>query len=168
MRDSPAGSGFSATARRILAGAALLLAAFSSLATSDIDCPQSISLSDTALVEPDRPAEQHYTVTPAWSGVHVLVTAVSIDASDVRVRLEPDFATTTGDGGPDRAVDLAVRPGVISSAELELPGCSSACSELGFSVIVEHVAGAAARLDWEVFAQTESCDGEFHVLIERR
>jgi hypothetical protein len=167
MRDSPAGSGWGATARRILAGAALLLAAFSSLATSPESCPQTVSLSDTATVEPDLPAGQHYTVTGSWK-VHVLVTAASTDPSEVRIRLEPDFATTPGDGGPDSAVDLAVRPGVKSSADLELPYCSSDCGEPAFSVIVEHLAGAAATLNWEVFAETDNCSEEFHVLIERR
>ena len=150
-----------AAARRVFAAVALLFAAFSSLATSADHCPQAISLSDTATV--DRcglPAGQHYTVTSAR--VHVLVTATSADASEVRIRLEPDFATSPGERRAERHGRPGGAPGRASSADSDWPGCSSDCSsEIGFSVIVEHLAGAAAALTWEVFAETDNCNEEF-------
>lgn len=163
-----------ATARRVLAAVALLFAAFSSLATSDPNCPQVVSLSDTATVVPGVPVTQHYTATGATiPKLYLIVRGQGGEEAEVRVRLEPDDPmrfgpALTNDAGPNQAVEIALRPRVESTAELLLPRCLRGCGEVGLSVIVEHVAGAAATLSWEVFAETDSCDGEFDALIERR
>jgi hypothetical protein len=153
----------------MLAALALLFAAFSSLATSAEHCPQVVSLFDTATVVPGVPAMQHYTAS--GGALSLLVRGQSAEASEVRVRLEPDDPTrfhALPDAGPNQAAALTLQPGVESTAALALPGCFRDCDQVGFSVIFEHVAGAAAALSWEVFAETSSCAGEFDVRIDRR
>jgi len=162
-----------AFARRVVAAVALLLAAFSSLATSDKRCPQVVSLSDAATVAPGAPVTQHYTASGSASrGVSLLVRGQSAEAAELRVRLEPDdptrFHPSLNDAGPNQAAMLTLQPGVEATTELGLPGCFRDCDEVGFSVIFEHVGGAAATLSWEVFAATDSCEGEFDARIDRR
>jgi len=174
VRSQAGGLDRRAFARRVFAAVALLFAAFSSLATSRDYCPQAVSLSDTATVVPGAPVTQHYTATGGAWKIYVLVRGQSAEAAEVRVHLEADDLTCVdpsviNDAGPSQAVALVLQPGVESTAEVVFGGCSRASGEAGFAVVIEHVAGAEAMLSWEVFAETDSCEGnEFDVLIERR
>lgn len=163
-----------ARTRRAVAAVGLLVAAFASLATSEDSCPRAVSLSDTAQLEPSTSATHRYRV--AASGiqeVHVIVSGTSAGSAEVRVRLEPDDPTLftpispLSDAGVSQTVDLALRSATSATADLTLPRCLG-CQAYDFSLFVEHVAGDAASLRWDVVVETDNCNEDFHARIDRR
>ena len=149
----------------------MLIAALGSLATTDIECPQEVGLPGAADVDANAAVTEHYVVTASYiQRLHLMVSGTSAAEADVRVQLIPDdpgLFVGVSDGGPEQGVTLALRSGSESTADLQLWGCG-ACTEAGLSVVVEHLTGSAASVRWEVLVETESCDEDFHALIERR
>jgi len=156
-----------------LAVIGVLVAAFASLATSDIDCPRVASLPDTAQLDANASLSRRYSVSaPSLQEVRVIVSGTSEGDAAVRVRLVPDDPTlfplpvTEPDAGVTDGVELALRPMAETSAELTIPRCKDKCETHEFSLFVEHLGGASAALRWEVIVETEAC-GDFHARIDR-
>jgi hypothetical protein len=171
-----AARGGDAGRRRALAGVGVLIAAFASLATTDIECPQAISLADAVQLEPNASSTHRYHV--ASSGiqrVRVILSGTSDGTADVRALLVPDDPTLfepdplAFDAGGNQSAEraLALRPLAETTAEITLPRCTTPCEAYDFSLFLEHIAGDRATLRWDVILETESCD-DFHARIDRR
>jgi hypothetical protein len=148
--------------RQTLALLATILTGLASVATSDVECPHSVSLPETQTLSTQAPtATQHYRASADHDvSIHVLLEAKSSAPGLVRARVVPDGSVgNMNDAGGEGWVELALRPATETHTELLVTGAS-------FSLFIELLEGDEATVSWEVVAETDSCDG-YHVRVDR-
>jgi hypothetical protein len=153
--------------RQLAAIAAVLVTGLAALATSPQHCPKTAKYEETAELVPRGTIERRYFVSAeSLRRVRVVLEATSLGDAELRARVEPTNGSSSDAGS---SVRLALTPGTKTSAEFDTQletYCSGECSQ-ELALIVEHVAGPAAALDWDVVVEAESCDDDFHAYIEK-
>jgi hypothetical protein len=160
------------TARRWLAYAGVLTAAFASIATSTVEplCPRVTTLAGDADVAPGSVTTKRYHISASDPvELTVFFHATAETASEFRAVLVPAEPTQfrSSDGGASVTQEVAVEAGREVTADFALPSCvnSAGCNDYFVTLTLEHIAGAPAQVTWEITAETQEC-GEVHTVIE--
>ena len=140
-------------AKRVAAGAAILLAAGTSIATSPA-CDDEISLHDTAHLDATQPSVSRTFRISAPGPTHPSVKLTAAGGS-VRVALAPADAPPLGSetGEVSNVSDNA------GSANVELGDCGGRpCPFYRIRITVERIAGDAVDVSWDTTVGWDSCE----------
>lgn len=153
--------------RQLAALAAVIVTGLAAVATSPQHCPKTAKHAETADLVPRGTIERRYFVSAkSLQRVRVLLEATSLANTELRARVEPGTGSFSD---ADTSVRLVLTPGTKTSAEFDTKleaSCTGECSH-ELALIVEHVEGPTAALDWEIVVEAESCDDDFHAYIEK-